>query len=156
MISVCVFYAVVVCIVLFLIASVAMIAYVIWYYVLCGYLAPKTRVIASIMRKREREWAFDVPEGAGGDMVAALAWNEINAKLKRDSGVRVYESWDYYITFDVDGKEVELAVPEEVFINATEGDRGLLILKGNLFERFIPGVTEREAGARRWGVPRRR
>lgn len=133
-------YMIVALVILLAVATVGMIAYLIYYHLVCGVFAPTRRVAAHVRLKRQRDYQVDTPSPY---MIFAygtwdLIWSIIDRAFNRDSGITIYHSWDYIITFVVNEKVVELYVPEEVYANVSEGDQGLLVYKGNHFKHFIP------------------
>lgn len=137
-------YLIILFVILLVLAGVGMAGYVIYYYLLRGWLAPVKRARARVVRKRQREWEVDVPPqllsrvtgGVPGFVISIL----ISLFTRNDPDAMLYDSWDYFVTFSVNGQEVEFAVPEQAFIDAIEGNEGLLVSRGTLFKHFIIGV----------------
>lgn len=121
-------------------AAVAMVVYVIYYYVFAGLLARTTTVPAEILRKKQT---------TSGEVSAAFV------ELLSSDGFSVgppeerATGYDYYIVFGVYGKEREFAVPEEVYGSVMEGDSGWLTHRGNIFLRFFPADAELDSSAGR-------
>jgi|GEM_PF-6327788 len=114
-------------VVLLILAAVAMVLYVIYYYVIAGLLAPTRRVMARVLVKRQRE-------RFGG---SSYCTDEYADTLK-DGNDEV--SYDFYIIFEVGARRLEFPVPMSVYADIDEGDTGLLVHKGNLFRSFIKGA----------------
>jgi hypothetical protein len=112
-------------IVLFALATIAMVAYVIYYYVLRGLLARTTTVPARVLRKYQREHY----EGGSSSY-------DDEGLISRGADL-VTSSYDLSVLFDVRGKEMDFPVPEHVYADISEGDAGLLTHKGTLFRRFL-------------------
>lgn len=131
-------YLVVVLVALVVLAGVAMVVYVIYYYVFAGVFARTSQVPAVVLRKKQRcSDSGDVPLqlfASGGDYVSPMY---------EDPG-----TCDFFVVFDVGGKELEFPVSESVYGSVMEGDTGLLVHRGNLFKRFIPtgGSLDTSAG----------
>lgn len=127
---------------LLILATIGMIGYVIYYYVLRGWLAPVRRVVARIVRKADREHEVDLPAWVVfGYSIWGLIWRLMPWY---DDQITVYHSWDYFITFEFDNKQQEYSVPESLYSSVSEGDEGLLVYKGNLLTHFIPHAQEVE------------
>jgi hypothetical protein len=54
------------------------------------------------------------------------------------------ESVDCFITFGVEGGEVELLVPKGAFMDVRDGVWGTLIYQGEIFKHFMPDPTVQE------------
>ena len=111
--------------VLFALATIAMVAYVIYYYVLRGLLARTTTVPATVIRKHQREHNAGVSSSYDDDGL-----------IGRGADFAAY-SYDFFVLFDVRGKEMEFPVSGDVYADVSEGDAGLLVHKGTLFRRFL-------------------
>jgi hypothetical protein len=112
--------------ILFALAAVAMVVYVIYYYVIAGLLTRTTQVPASVLRRRQ----------SGSDSLPSVMDVLTSGEYSLED--EVSGPYDYFIMFDVHGREVEFPVPEAVYANLMEGDTGWLVHKGNLFRQFIP------------------
>ena len=115
---------------LFALAAVAMVVYVIYYYVIAGLFARTTTITASVLRKRQSG------SDATPSLLDVVTSDEYALTDEGTSG-----SYDYFLVFDAGGKELEFAVPEAAYGEVMEGDTGLLIHRGNLFKRFISSTT---------------
>jgi hypothetical protein len=120
------------------IATIGVIAYVIYFYVVKGLLAPARETRAKVLRKSQREWEVDAPKYIGGPGVGSMLFSRGMAALGKDTTFTVYESWDYLVRFSIDGQEREFAVPEATYIDIQEGDEGVLSYRGELFKYFLP------------------
>lgn len=106
------------------VAVAMMMLYDIYYYVLRGLLARTTTVPATVIRKQQCDnnvggldsGSYDTPSSEVND--AACSYN-------------------FYVLFAAQGKEIEFPVSERVYADASEGDTGLLTHKGTLFRRFL-------------------
>jgi len=47
---------------------------------------------------------------------------------------------DCYVTFDVNGLQMEFCVPMDIYIQLEEESEGLLVYRGEQFKRFVPWV----------------
>ena len=121
-------------IILLILATVGMIGYVIYYYVIAGLLVSTKSAVAVVMRKHQREHEF------GSISQATPLITILINKLRGMDETPIYTSNDYFVIFLLLGKEQEFSVPEWVYVDATPGDSGLLTFKGNLFKRFTIGV----------------
>ena len=133
-----------------ILAAVAMMAYVIYWFI-HNYSSPITRVEARVIRKRMKDWDVsiqpDSPETAAARLgmmgrdpqSAAKAWAK--SAGQNDSPELTFASGVYYfVTFDVAGKEMEFVVPESTYTSATEGAQGLLVYQREKFRYFVLGV----------------
>lgn len=136
-----VMYVLIALAVVFALAAVAMIVYVVYHYVCKGVFAPVRKVRARVLRKGQREYEVDAPKYWAGDSLGTLLWVRVMAALGRETTFTVYRSLDYYAVFLADGEEREFMVSEETFANLHEGDEGILAYKGNLFRYFLPTVA---------------
>lgn len=134
------YYLIIILITFLVAATVGMVGYLIYYHLVGGIFASTRRVVARVRLKRQRDYQVDVPPYMLAGGTYGIIQNIIDRALKRDSGITVYHSWDYFITFVTDDKVIEMCVPEEVYANVSEGEQGLLVYKGNHFKHFIPGV----------------
>ena len=140
-------YVIIAVAILTALATVAMVAYLLYYYVARGWLSKVVRAPATVLRKRQRAWEIDAPKGllVHAAPVTAPVRLALSFFLNRlpwyDPEAPIYDSCDYFITFDARGREIEFGVPEDVYIDTDEGDRGLLVYKGNLFRHFIRGAA---------------
>jgi hypothetical protein len=67
---------------------------------------------------------------------AAKAWAQ--SAGRNDSPELTFASGvDYFMTFDVKGKEMEFVVPESIYTAASEGAEGLLIYQKEKFKYFV-------------------
>lgn len=131
-------------------AALGVIGYVAYWYV-HNWRSPVTRVPARVVRKRDKKWDVSVvgetPEMAAARLAtlgrdpkrAAKAWNKL-ARIQYVPELTLAEGTDFYITFAFGEREQEFAVPESVYAAANEGDEGLLVFRGEQFERFIRGL----------------
>lgn len=108
------------------------------------------RVPAVVLRRRMREDNIDAPSNPIPMLISALGtrigWgrlfenpNRISpTHMARLSGeVTIIESVNYFITFGTQGGELELLVPEGVFMSLQDGERGTLVHKGEVFKHFM-------------------
>jgi len=112
-------------------AAIAMVLYVIYYYVFAGLFAPTRRVMAQVVLKRQRQ-------RVGGD-VSWFADRENDPMGYSDEDADL--ACDFFAVFEADGKRLEFAVPMSVYVDLDQGDTGILIHKGNLFRGFIKGAA---------------
>jgi hypothetical protein len=119
-------------------AVVGVIGYVIYFYVFRGLLMPVRETRARVVRKRQREWEVDVPRNVFLSGWRSVLYRIMMTAAGRDVTTTVYDSWDYYAVFSIDGKEQEFALPETTYVDIEEGDEGMLTYKGDLFKYFLP------------------
>jgi hypothetical protein len=112
-------------IVIFALAMVAMLLYVIYYYVLRGLLARTTTVPATVIRKHQCEYDTAGSGMYDGDDLVDMAVDKASY------------SYNFYVLFDAQGTQIEFPVPEHVYADISEGDAGLLTHRGTLFRRFL-------------------
>ena len=129
-----------------IIGTIAMLAVVIW-SAIQNSRQPVKRVHAVTLRRRMRDYSIDVPANPLPMLLNIFGrrWfgrspNRISNKhVAQLSGeVTLAESVDYFITFGVEGNEVELIVPEGVFADVQDGVWGTLIYQGEIFKHFMP------------------
>lgn len=121
-------------IVLMGLATIGMVGYLIYYYVLQGLLAPTRSALARVLWKQQKETEINGPPV--GNRALSLALGE-------DDTITLYQSWDYFVTFQfLDGRKQEFQVSEAIYASLHEMDEGLLIYKGNLFKQFLPKSTD--------------
>lgn len=111
-------------------AAVAMLAYVIYYYVVAGVLAPTRRVMAEVVRKHQAERTSGSASYFGDN-------SDLIDRIDDSLGLM----YDFYMVFQVGDRSLEFSVPMSVYADVTEGDTGMLVHKGNLFRRFIKGAA---------------
>jgi len=122
-------------VVLGLACLVAMVAYVIYYYVIMGLLQPARRVQAVVLRKSQR--ACELADSLT-DAFCLSGSAEVDGAI--DTKADYMPDQEYFIVFEFLGKQQEFSVPAHVYAAVCEGDTGLLIYRGNLFRDFIPNV----------------
>lgn len=126
------------------IAVLGIVGYAIFCVLRNQFSAPR-RVIARIARKRHQAWDVSVPRlGVIGFL--GILGTAVYGLLSRNSSGGIYddatvaEGVDCYVTFRFDGRELELSVPQKVYITLDEGTEGLLVYRGEQFKHFIAGV----------------
>lgn len=117
-----------------------MIVYVIYYYVFAGYLAPVSSTIATVLVKRHYASDIDIGDGDSDKYFPG----GIHARGAALTGLfrfaeRFASHGSCHIIFEIDGERREFSVPMSVYIQVSEGDRGLLEHKGNFFRSFTVG-----------------
>lgn len=98
-----------------------------------NWLSPRRRVQAEAVRRKTREnfwgeWAEELPI----PIVQARFLLIVGQLILREILTR--SRFDYWITFRVGDQELDFNVPEHVYLNILEGDRGFLYYRG---ERFL-------------------
>lgn len=131
-------------------SAALMVAYVIFWQ-MRNWFSPTVRVRASVVRKCAKPWDVSIP-GETPEMAAARLGtlgrdpeSAAKAYLKSAASsdapeIEIMGGVDYYVTFDVNGRETELRVSETAYIQAQEGDEGLLVFRGERFMQFTPRV----------------
>lgn len=147
-------YVVMIIIIAVLVAAGAFAVYVFGYdvfWLVRNWLAPVTRTQAKVMRKRHKQWDISIvgetPEMGlarlgmmGRDAEsAAQAYNKL-AGMEDVPELTLADGTDCYVTFGLDGKQLEFLVPMDTYIALEENTEGLLVFKGEKFLHFIAGV----------------
>jgi hypothetical protein len=125
----------------------SMAVYLIYYWVI-NLLSPLARVSARAVRKRHFSKNLSVDLSPGGRLLGktaasgdAEAWDySPDSHEPRSAEITLVQSAECFITFDVGGRELEFRVPTQLYIDTHEGDEGLLVYRGELFRKFIPGA----------------
>ena len=115
---------------------------------------PVRRVRAVALRRRTADYSIEAPRNPFFLLVNALSWRPFgrdlgarrisNRHLARVSGeVTVASMMNCFITFRAEGREIELLVPERVFMTVEDGTWGLLVYQGEAFKHFIPDPRAR-------------
>ncbi|MEI6916120.1 MAG: hypothetical protein WCL39_13375 [Armatimonadota bacterium] len=94
---------------------------------------------ATVLRKRTRDWEVDMPPALGISAADAVI-RQAAYQRKGDPGVTLSEWTNDFVTFQVGDQELELNVPEDIYIGAEAGNEGLLVFQGDQFKYFIKGV----------------
>lgn len=137
-----------------LVAIVLGVLFVIGYtafWLIRNKVSPVTRVEATVVRRRMKEWDVSLPVESAGMSAARLGLmgrdpnSAAKAFLKASASpdvpsVEIATGANYFVTFSISGREAEFAVPEESYIQAAEGLTGLLVFQGEQFKHFIPGI----------------
>lgn len=118
------------------------------FWLIRNKMSPVVRVEAAVVRRCMKEWDVSLP-GESTEMAAArLATmgrypkSAAKAFLKTAASsdapsIEIAGGVDYYVTFSINGREVEFTVPEDSYIRADEGASGLLVFQGEQFNDFI-------------------
>ncbi|MBI2842230.1 MAG: DUF2500 family protein [Armatimonadetes bacterium] len=138
-----------------IIAAAALVAIFVFgydiFWLVRNWLSPTVRVPAKVLRKTHKQWDVSIvgetPEMQAARLgllgrdreSAAKALNKLAATQDVPELI-LYQGTDCYITFDVNGAEMEFIVPMPTYIDTEEGTEGLLVYKGERFKRFIAGV----------------
>lgn len=140
-------------IVLLTIAAAIMVGVVVYTFVR-NKLSPLRRTYAVVGRKWVRDWDVDIPTGFSSfAILISVLGSRPNQPAKPvplphdDTLCSATVACVYLVSFRVDGKELEFAVPEVTYIDLQEGDRGVLTYKGEAFKEFVrdaggPEVTQ--------------
>ncbi len=97
------------------------------------FFAPTKRTWARVVRKRHKQWDASVPTQGG-----AIGMAFMNFTMRKDNPeITLAEGTDCYITFNVNGKEMEFAAPEALYIEVEPDMQGLLVYKGEKLKYFI-------------------
>jgi len=94
-------------------------------------LAPRRTVRATVGRKWTRDYEMNLPRRSPSILAPVL-------NLFFQPTVTLYIAWVFWVSFDVGGREMQLSVPENIYIGLTEGAQGLLTYKGEKLIRFRP------------------
>jgi hypothetical protein len=130
-------------IIILAVLTVAMLAVSAWSY-MQSRKQPVKRVRAIVLRRRTRDYSIDAPTNPFYMILNALGWGPgrsriSNKHLARLSGEATIASIvDGFITFGAESREVELLVPENVFMNVEDGTTGILVYQGEIFRHFMP------------------
>lgn len=122
-------------------AMVAMVGYLIYYYVVQGLLAPTRQAVARVILKRQEGTEVDTPAHGGrfGWLLNLVTFDDDNL----DTTTTTYRTSAYSIVFQfLNGYQQEFSVPEDVYTSVSEMDEGLLVYKGTLFRQFYSRRTD--------------
>ena len=126
------------------VATLGMIGVIFWSW-LQNRRQPVSRAHARALRRRTRDWDIGVPTKPWFMIINALGWGPgrrrriwTKAQARVADEITIASAVDYYVTFMVEGNEVELIVPERVYINVEDGAEGTLIYQGEIFKHFMP------------------
>jgi len=133
------------------ICVVAVILYAAWWW-LRNCLAPTARVRATVVRKRSIPWDISIPRetpamtaarlGTMGRHPHAAAKALLRASATSDApDMEIAGGDDFYVTYLIGSRELELLVSESAYIEAEEGASGLLSFRGEQFISFTPSST---------------
>jgi hypothetical protein len=102
------------------------------------------RVMATAVRRHTREYELSLPTSWWYLLMNILSFGSRARRYYRDPNVpllhgelSIAESVDYFMVFMAEGREVELCVPEDVYIDVLDGDRGILTYQGEIFKGFV-------------------
>lgn len=123
--------------------TLGMLAVIVWSAVQ-NRMQPVRRVRAVVISRRTRDYGLSIPanpiylilnvlgRGPGRPRIS-------NEHLSRVSGeISVAETVTYLMRFGVEGDEIELVVPQSVFMSAQDGTQGQLVYQGEIFKHFMP------------------
>ncbi len=111
-------------------------------------IARVRRVMAQVVRKREKQWdvslVADTPEMAAARLgtlgrdpkAAGKAFLRSSTSADVDE-MMLASGTDCYVTFGFGGNEVEFLVPMQTYIAVSENDTGLLVYQGEQFRHFV-------------------
>ena len=96
---------------------------------------PLKKQRAVLTRKWTRTYDLQVPDRLPPPFwVVVLMW-----VLRMDLGIgNSMEEWVFWTSFDVDGEELDFAVPESVYVNLEEHTAGILAYRNERFLYFRP------------------
>jgi len=121
------------------------------YWVARNRLSAVVRVQAGVVRRRKNDWDIGLVGGPSAIERLGLmgnqrddAWKAYSRRMAKDqvSELDLVRGTNYFVTFGVNGQEMEFTVPEEGYIGCSEGSEGLLVYRGEEFMRFVVGVVE--------------
>lgn len=135
-----------------LIASIIGVIIYVVYWLVRNQLSPVTRVRAKVVRRRFKEWDVGLPTSTPAMAAAKLgllgsnpqqAWEAYSRSAARSEAedLNVAEGRNYFVTFLVNGHEIEFAVPEDSYGACAENAEGLLVYQGEAFRHFIPRIS---------------
>ncbi|MEN6520920.1 MAG: hypothetical protein ABFD46_07195 [Armatimonadota bacterium] len=136
-------------ILLLILATVGMLSVLVWSAVK-NRMQPVRRVRAIVLRRRTRDDSIDAPLNPIYIIINTLGRGPgrrriSNKSVGRLSGeVTLLNVVNGFITFGVEGNELELLVPASVFPNIQDNQMGLLVHQGEKFMHFIPDPAESE------------
>ncbi len=127
-----------------IISTIGMVAVIMWQAVQ-NRRQPLRRVRAVVLRKRTLDYSIEAPTNPLPYLINIAGWGigrrspRISVKhTARLSGeITLASSTDCLITFGVEGEEIELIVPEAVFMKVPDGTWGTLIHQGEIFKHFL-------------------
>ena len=131
-------------------AAVFVIAYSAFWLVR-NRMSPVTRTPAKVVRRRMKDWDVSIVGDTPESAVARLgmlgrnkadAWKAYSHEMAKGDvpELEIASGKDYYVTFAFQGREEEFTVPEDEYLQCTEGLEGLLVYRGEEFVRFVPQV----------------
>jgi hypothetical protein len=136
---------------LFIVVSTIGMVAVIIYSALQNRMQPVKKVMVVAVRRRTREFDIDLPTNWWYIVMNVLSlgsrWRRYrsNPDVPLLSGeMDIVESVDYFITFAAQSEEIELRVPESIFLDVLDGERGLLTYQGEIFKGFVKDRTQSE------------
>lgn len=132
-------------IVLVIAAAVGVMVYVV-FWCLKNRVSPVVRTQAIVVRRRKKDWDYTATSGlpVAGMMGSKPrdVWKAYSRRMARGNvtEVTIAEGTNLFVTFSIDGKEIEFSVSEQDYIKASEGTQGLLVYQGEQFKHFIPDL----------------
>lgn len=138
--------------ILFLVvATIGMLAVVAW-SAIQNRMQPVRQVRAIVLRRRTRDDSLDAPVNPLYMLINVFGWGPgrrhtriSNNNLGRLSGeATVLEVVNGFITFGVEGGEIELLVPSSIFMSLEDARTGTLVYQGEIFKHFMPDPVEPE------------
>jgi hypothetical protein len=96
---------------------------------------------AEVVRKWTRQYDYDLPAAEPGVASYLLRLLPGTGGPTRT----VYEQWVFLVTFQMGEEEIELSVPERVYVSLEEGATGVLTYRSERFIRFRPVQWEKSA-----------
>ncbi|MBN1459449.1 MAG: hypothetical protein JXA57_07920 [Armatimonadetes bacterium] len=107
-----------------------------------GRRADKHEAMGVVLRKWTRSYDYDVPAPMlGGTWLGTVLW--LILRLLNHLGQAglvwtVYSQFVFWVVFEVEGEEVEFAVPEDLYISLDEGMAGVVCYRGPKLVEFRP------------------
>jgi|GEM_PF-2455715 len=122
------------------------------YWVTRNRLSPVTRSQARVVRRRKKDWDVSLVGGTAESEIARLgmlgnqrsdAWKAYSHEMAKGDvpELDLAAGTNYFVTFDVNGQEIEFSTPEDYYVKCDEGVGGLLVYRGEEFMHFIPDVS---------------
>ena len=145
-------YALLAVVFLVILGVAGVIVYAIYTF-LMNRFSPTVRVRARVVRKLAKDWDVTItgetPEMAmarlglmGRNPKEAAKAYTLASKSPNVPELTLAEGLDCYITFDVNGRELELSVPQSVYVAAEEGTEGMLVFQGEKFKHFVQRISD--------------
>ena len=120
------------------IGFIAICIYLAWYFYFGRMIAPEKNTRARVYFKTDHRHGIEVPES----IRYSRAWEWMQSVIARfapgPAGSTV-DSFDYIVEFQIGGKLVEFAVPEDIYGSLSVGDEGVLTYKGTKLVSFRTG-----------------